>query len=142
MSWGTCYSGSNNIHFDYPAMMSDGRNYTSYDPACERNERLVEAKGIKTNYQYRQYLINNAKSIQKQDKAAACDQCGVCTYGYPYQQGDHGRYLFKSCRDGTQPYGYETSDLKNEYLSRQALQSRLSAPLLSQQGYLALPRSK
>ena len=25
MSWGTCYAGSNNIHFDRPAVMSDGK---------------------------------------------------------------------------------------------------------------------
>ena len=27
MSWGTCYSGSNNIHFGFPPIMTDGRNY-------------------------------------------------------------------------------------------------------------------
>ena len=26
MSWGTCYAGSNNIHNNYPALMSDGNN--------------------------------------------------------------------------------------------------------------------
>ena len=26
MSWGTCYSGSNNIHFNFPAIMDDSRN--------------------------------------------------------------------------------------------------------------------
>ena len=32
MSWGTCFSGSNNIHFDFPPIMSDGRNFSSWQP--------------------------------------------------------------------------------------------------------------
>ena len=35
MSWGTCYSGSNNIHMGFPALMSDGRLYANWDAACE-----------------------------------------------------------------------------------------------------------
>ena len=30
------------------------------------------------------------------------------------------------------PYGYESSDLKNLYISRQGLNSRLTAPMVSQ----------
>ena len=31
MSWGTCDSGSNNIHFNFPAFMDDGRNFSNYE---------------------------------------------------------------------------------------------------------------
>ena len=30
---------SNNIHFDFPPIMDDGRNYATYVPACEINEK-------------------------------------------------------------------------------------------------------
>jgi hypothetical protein len=40
MSWGTCYSGSNNIHFDYPALMSDG-SYTDWNPSCAVNNQHI-----------------------------------------------------------------------------------------------------
>jgi hypothetical protein len=31
------------------------------------------------------------------------------------------------------PFGYETSDLKNQYLSRQELEARMNMPLLTQE---------
>ena len=136
MSWGTCYSGSNNIHSDYPALMSDGRFGTNYDPSCENNDRIVNGNNIRTNYQYRQFLIHNAGKLMSMNKDEACDQCGVCKYGAPLQGVYNGKYIYRSAIDRITPYGYETSDLKNVYLSRQALESRLEAPLMSQQGYL------
>ena len=27
MSWATCYNSSNNIHFNFPPIMADGRNF-------------------------------------------------------------------------------------------------------------------
>jgi transposase len=141
MSWGTCYSASNNIHSDFPALMSDGRLYTNYEPMCEVNNQYIERNGIKTNYQYRQFLMDNAESIMNQNSKQACDECGVCNYGYPLRTAEpsQGKYIYRSTQDFTQPYGYENSDLKNLYLSRNALQSRLVAPLMSQQGYLSMP---
>ena len=54
MSWGTCYAGSNNIHFNYPPIMTDGRNYADWQPGAVINERIKEQAGIKSNSQYRQ----------------------------------------------------------------------------------------
>lgn len=144
MSWGTCYSGSNNIHFDYPPLMSDGRNFANWNSACSINDEIISQKKIQTNYQYRQYLIKNADGVIRANQIAACNDCCTCQYGNnnsnnnPTSQG--GKYLYQSCADSTQPFGYENSDLKNMYISRQALQSRLSAPLISQQGLMAYPR--
>lgn len=39
MSWATCYSGSNNIHSDYPALMSDGRHFTDWRLGAVINEK-------------------------------------------------------------------------------------------------------
>lgn len=142
MSWGTCYSGSNNIHFDYPPMMSDGRNYTIYDPACDQNEKLLAKSGIQTNFDYRAYLQKNASSIMSQNNKVACDKCGFCQFGSGAPMNPQGKYLYKSCADKYQPYGYETSDLKNLYVSREALQSRLTAPYLSQQTSIQKMRAK
>lgn len=142
MSWGTCYKASNNIHLQYPALMSDGRIYTNWDPACEKNKTLIKQNNIQSNYQYRQFLIQNSGNLMQTNAIAACDQCGVCSYGYPlHYDTNNGKYLYKSMQDNTQPYGYETSDLKNMYVSRQQLQARLSAPIMSQAQSLTLPRS-
>ena len=40
MSWGTCYSASNNIHFDFPPIMNDGRNYASWQPVAVINNEI------------------------------------------------------------------------------------------------------
>ena len=40
MSWGTCYSGSNNIHAGFPALMSDGRWASNWEPGCAINNQL------------------------------------------------------------------------------------------------------
>ena len=63
MSWGTCYSGSNNIHFDYPPIMNDGRNFATWVPANEVSENIRTKENIQNNNDYRQYLVNNADNI-------------------------------------------------------------------------------
>ena len=138
MSWGTCYSGSNNIHFDFPPIMSDGRNYATWQPGAVINANIRKEQGIKTNWQYRKYLIHNADNIIKHNQMSACDQCCTC----PIFSNNINvlspttPYLYKSCTDSTQPYGYENSDLKREYLSRYQLQCRMVTPVLSQEQLL------
>ena len=65
MSWATCYSGSNNIHFNYPPIMSDGRNYSQWQPNAQANEEIKKQANINSNYKYREYLTKNADSIIK-----------------------------------------------------------------------------
>ena len=65
MSWGTCYAGSNNIHFDFPPIMADGRNYASWQPESVINNKIREKEKINTNWEYRQFLTNNAIQIMK-----------------------------------------------------------------------------
>ena len=55
MSWGTCYAGSNNIHFDFPPIMSDGRNFSKWQPGATINQEIRQENGIKSNWQYRKY---------------------------------------------------------------------------------------
>jgi len=137
MSWGTCYKASNNIHAGFPAMMSEGNLYTDYDSACKMNNVLKEKVGIQSNYQYRQWLINNASSVMQSNTAISCTQscAGLESFN---KVPNSNKYLFKSCADKTQPFGYETSDLKNMYLSRADLQSRLRAPIMTQDEMLKM----
>ncbi len=134
MSWGTCYSASNNIHFDFPPIMSDGRNFASWQPGAVVNEQIREKEGIINNWQYRKYLIANADKIIKQNQIAACDECSSSTSLFgSNRKVSEGPYLYKSWHDNSQPYGYETSDLKSAYLTRNQLQSRKVTPLLTQE---------
>ena len=74
MSWATCYSGSNNIHFNIPPLMSDGRHYTHYDPSCQANNLFRNKMNFTNNYDYRQWLINNGNRVAdiNQTRDAEC----------------------------------------------------------------------
>ena len=74
MSWATCYSGSNNIHFNIPPSMNDGRLFSNYEAACKANNNLKKNLGITNNYQYRQYLIQ----IAQKNSELACAENRLC----------------------------------------------------------------
>lgn len=142
MSWATCYTASNNIHFDFPPIMADGRNYASWQPGAVLNEKIKTDAGIKSNWQYRKYLVENADEIIKYNQLGACNECceGVVRYGTADQSSSNAPYVFTSSLDKSQPFGYETSDLKNNYLTNYQLQTRMVTPVISQdqllqQGY-------
>ena len=134
MSWATCYQGMNNIHSESPALMSDSRIYTDYLTNCQVNNSIRSNNSIKTNYDYRQYLIKNGRNIMKTNFNAA-EQCTTKSCHNPNTYYNN-KYIFKNCSDQTQPYGYETSDLKKLYLSRKDLQSQLKGPILTQEQLL------
>lgn len=138
MSWSTCYKASNNIHPGFPALMSSGNYITDWNTACKNNNTLKDNAGIKDNYQYRQYLTNNANQIILQNQISACAGCCGCLQNFKTRPKSQ-KYLFKSCSDIKKPFGYENSDLKQLYLSRNALQSRLVAPIITQNEMLKNP---
>ena len=119
MSWGTCTAGSNNIHFDFPPIMSDGRNFARWQPGAVINQEIRKENNIKTNSQYRQFLTENADSIVKANQLEACDNCCYCP----------------AMRTG-EPISNEDSDLKNLYLSSFQLQCRMVAPIITQDQFL------
>ena len=78
MSWGSCASGSNNIHSDFPPIMSDGRNYASWQPGAVINQKIREENGIKSNFEYRSFMTKNADDIIAANQMEACNQCCSC----------------------------------------------------------------
>jgi hypothetical protein len=132
MSWGTCYQGSNNIHFDFPPIMMDGRNFAKWQPGAKINEEIRKENNITSNWKYRQYLTENADSIIKSNQLESCDNSCYCPALKTTEPTQNTPFLYKSCVDKSQPYGYETSDLKNIYLSSYELQSRMVAPSITQ----------
>ena len=137
MSWGTCYSGSNNIHNEYPPLMSDGRLFTSINPACDLNNRLKEKIGMKNNYEYRQFLISNGISLMNKNGISSCNEASECVNNISNMKS-YGKYLYKSVNDNKQHYGYESSDLKKLYLERKELQNSYVAPIVTQEELLKL----
>jgi hypothetical protein len=134
MSWGTAYSGSNNLHFNFPPIMDDGRTYTSWVPGSAINDQLRSQNNIDSNWTYRQFLMHNSTQIMDGNLQQCFAQSGYSNlYG---QTVSNSPFLYSTVADKSQPYGYEGSDLKNLYLSRNDLQSRMVAPIVSQDQFI------
>lgn len=133
MSWGTCYSGSNNINFNFPPIMSDGRNYARWQPDAVINEELQKNAGITSNWEYRKYLQKNGLSIINDNSLESYNELGY----YPFSKSDktpssNVPYKFKGIFDTSTPgFGYCSSDLKNLYLSREQLNARMCSPQIN-----------
>ena len=115
----------NNYHSDFPAIMSDGRNYTSWLPNAKMNEQIIKQNQLKTNGQYRNYLIKNATQIIKGNQKNACQGSSACAVQYNGPHAATTPYLYQSTTDQTTPFGYESSDLKETFLMKQNEQTKV-----------------
>ena len=73
----SCFSGSNNIHFDFPPIMMDGRNFASWQPEAVINQRIQKQENITTNWNYRQYMQKNGLQIMKYNSMESCYDLGL-----------------------------------------------------------------
>lgn len=123
------YSGSNNIHLNMPPLMNDGRNFASWQPEAVINEKLQKDAGITSNWNYRQYLQKNANTIMKYNHMEAIGSSGNNPTTYNNTSTNNSPFIFNSIHDENKPlYGYNNSDLKQSYLSREQLNARLVSP--------------
>lgn len=131
--WATCYSGSNNIHFNFPAIMQDGRTWSNWQPEAVVNERIQQQENINSSWKYRQYLTNNAIQIMKYNNMESCYDMGLPSHCQTNKTPSNNvPYTFKSSFDTSKPgYGYCNSDLKSQYLSREQLNARMISPSFS-----------
>ena len=136
-AWATCYSGSNNINFNFPPIMADGRNYASWQPDAVINRRIQQHEGITNNYNYRQYLQHNGLQIMQYNTAETCYELGLDSHiKTDRTPSSNVPYTFKNVFDTSKPgFGYCNSDLKNPYLSREQLNARLISPSIDPRIY-------
>lgn len=131
MSWATCYSGSNNIHSDYPALMSDGRHFTDWRLGAIINEKIKKQHNIKSNADYQQYLSNNSQRVMKENMNNAMKTCSNYTINRSNNSTNNVPFLYTSKNKHMTPYGYSNSDLKNIYLSRVKLNEKKITPFIT-----------
>jgi hypothetical protein len=125
MSWATNYVNPNNLNIPYQGIVQDGRLFTDYSPSSMLNDKIRESNKINTNTKYKDYLIKNAKLIMNNNFNSAgltSDSNANLGRNYPY--------AFNDVNDSTIPAGYEMSQPKNLYLSREKLVSNQVRPLL------------
>ena len=75
---GPCVRASDNVAWNCPARMADGRLFTDYRPRCDAN--LQFQAPMSGSHEYRQFLINNGANIIDANRAAASSvaACGPC----------------------------------------------------------------
>lgn len=81
----TCYRTSNNKHFQAPALMSDGRQFTDYRQSYDMNN--LQPEGVDTSFNMRMYLTHNAEKIMKQNNNQAYVKNGLFNCKKPYVWG-------------------------------------------------------
>jgi hypothetical protein len=119
--WATNYRTSDNIPSEFPGVLSDGRLFTNYRGDAELNNDIKNINNIRTNSEYRKFLVQNTNSIMKFNFNNMIKQ--TTTNQYPNQNFGQP-YLYSSVQDSSMPIGYETSDLKSMYMSRQQLDDK------------------
>jgi hypothetical protein len=129
--WRANYSGSHNVYFDFPPLMSDGRNFAGWQREAPINAQIRKNNNISSNWDYRQYLTHNAEKIIDTNYIDAVNEAGHSPFEVPNGQ-KNTPFMFSSVMDERRPIGYESSDLKEIYLSRNQLQSRMISPSITQ----------
>jgi hypothetical protein len=112
--------------------MADGRNFASWQPEAVVNEHIQQKEHITSNWKYRQFLTNNAEEVMKMNNREACSDLGLPSHlNTGATPSSNVPFTFKSFSDTARPgFGYNNSDLKNPYLSREELQARMIAPAI------------
>lgn len=130
---------SNNVYAGFPPLMSDGRPIiASYQPEAVVNSDLMKESGVKSNWEYRKYLTANSKSIMEQNFREACNDTGYMqryTVSERVFNDDKIKvtpFIYPSFLDASEPKGYQSSDLKSLYLTREQLNSRMTSPVVTQ----------
>ena len=120
---------SNNKYPTFPPLMKDGRSViSSWNPESHINNKIIIDNNITSNWEYRNYLINNAISIMKSNFNETANDTGYSIVDYKYQQTQNNPFIYGSINENIKPKGYEDSDLKEIYLSREQLYSRKCVP--------------
>ena len=141
---------TNNKYPDFPPLMADGRSVmASWQPETEANQAILQRNGIKTNWEYRQFLTNNAPEIMKRNFIESATDVGY----YERNATDVGESQFQpistsrvvaysSILEPASHLGNVNTDLKTEYLSREQLNSQQFVPVVTQDELLRMKQGQ
>ena len=98
----------------------------SWQPDAVINNKIHQESGITSNWKYRQYIQNNANHIMKYNSMEYIYASGNNPY---FDQGEPSAnvpHRFSSLHDPS--YGFSNSDLKQDFLKKQQMSSRMISP--------------
>jgi hypothetical protein len=129
---------TNNKYPSFPAVkMNDGRSLiSSWQPESAINNKIIQDENIKSNWEYRKYLVKNGADIMASTFREECNDAG-CTYANSATSSYSGGPMkFTSLNDASRPIGYNNSDLQESYLTREQLQALKVSPSMTQEAML------
>lgn len=144
---------TNNKYPDFPPLMCDGRcMIASWQPEADANNAILQRNGIKSNWEYRQFLTNNAPEIMRRNFIESATDVGY----YERNATEIGEPNFKpiSATSTSRPFVYSSilepashlgnvnTDLKADYLSREQLNAQQFAPVVTQEELLRMKQGK
>jgi len=116
------WATQNNSQANMPGVLSDGRLFTNYASDAIVAENIKREQGIKTNEEYRRFLVEHTESIMKHNYDHMATQNKT---QYDHAQYQYGQpHLYHSVQEDTKPYGYEDTTVKQMYLTRQQLDDK------------------
>lgn len=101
-------------------ILYNGNTYANWE--SDRNiasANLRTVHSIQTNNDYRKFLTNQADLLILKNQMSACDETGVCPAKYTNGKNSTNKHLYQSVYDSNKPYGYEDSNLKQQYIQMQ-----------------------
>jgi len=118
---------TNNQYPGFPPKMADTRAaIASWQSDTIINNELKKASGVTSNWQYRNYLTNNADKIREYNTKEAYNDIGYYQrFVNPPLEIPNTPFLYSSAYSREKPAGYEDSNLKADYLSREELNAKV-----------------
>lgn len=107
------------------------QNEAFYWPSSyQTNNKLLNDSGISSNWKYRQYMQKNANDIMKYNAMESIRSSGNNPYVVENTSPvGNTPFLYKSVHDTNKPiYGQKESDLKNDYITKERMKSRMISP--------------
>lgn len=110
-------------------LIEQNKIFSKWQPGSEMNDEIRKENNIATNWQYRKYMTDNANLIIESNQINACESIGGCVN---FNTGviPNTPYLYNSCLDDAKPFGYESSDLKTNYLKKYQFGCKMVAPVI------------
>lgn len=128
---------TNNQYSKFPPLMEDGRTVlASWQPEAAVNESILRREGIQSNWQYRKYLTKNGDELRENMYHEALNDVGF-TIRNENKSIDSASFgtpmLYGSLLEPVSHKGASLSDLKDNYLTREQLQSKMIVPEITQE---------
>ena len=107
-----------------------GAAYSLWQPEGSTNRKIQVDSGISSNWKYRQYMQKNANEIMKYNTMQTINTSGNNPYTLLNTKPvENTPYLYNSVHDTSSPaYGFRNSDLKQDYMTKVQMKSRMVAP--------------